>query len=193
MDMLGGDGIGKQCRTADIMADAAYAVLSQPKDYTGQFLVDEDVLKKEGIRDFDPYAVQKGRPTQLFKLVPCGTHRVCKWSPGHPLLPDFFLDEAPDHLVEKMEEHGKTNKLCSQVDKYWHCHECTCVLCHVLPGATPAFKLPSSSSAPPSASGPIESTFEVIKGVINEDVVKSTQGIYQFDLSGITRDYLGPD
>ncbi|TWW66547.1 Hydroxysteroid dehydrogenase-like protein 2 [Takifugu flavidus] len=142
MDMLGGDGIGKQCRTADIMADAAYAVLSQPKDYTGQFLVDEDVLKKEGIRDFDPYAVQK----------------------GHPLLPDFFLDEAPDYLVEKMEEHG----------------------------ATPAFKPPSSSSsAPPSAGGPIESTFEVIKGVINEDVVKSTQGIYQFDLSGITRDYLG--
>uniref|UniRef100_A0A674MG14 Hydroxysteroid dehydrogenase-like protein 2 n=1 Tax=Takifugu rubripes TaxID=31033 RepID=A0A674MG14_TAKRU len=134
MDMLGGDGIGKQCRTADIMADAAYAVLSQPKDYTGQFLVDEDVLKKEGIRDFDPYAVQK----------------------GHPLLPDFFLDEAPDDLVEKMEEHG----------------------------ATPAFKPPSSSSAPPSAGGPIESTFEVIKGVINEDVVKSTQGIYQFDLSG---------
>lgn len=78
MDMLGGDGIGKQCRTADIMADAAYAVLSQPKDYTGQFLVDEDVLKKEGIRDFDPYAVQKGRLTQFFSLVPCGTHRVCK-------------------------------------------------------------------------------------------------------------------
>lgn len=62
-----------------------------------------------------------------------------------------------------------------------------------MPGATPAFKPPSSSSAPPSAGGPIESTFEVIKGVINEDVVKSTQGIYQFDLSGITRDYLGPD
>lgn len=113
MDMLGGDGIGKQCRTADIMADAAYAVLSQPKDYTGQFLVDEDVLKKEGIRDFDPYAVQKGRPSRLFSLVPCGTHHVCIWPPGHPLLPDFFLDEAPDHLVEKMEEHGKRNRMYS--------------------------------------------------------------------------------
>lgn len=111
--MLGGDGIGNQCRTTDIMADAAYAVLSQPKDYTGQFLVDEDVLKKEGIRDFDPYAVQKGRGTRLFEPVPGGTHRVCQWSPGHPLLPDFFLDEAPDYLAEKMEEHGKRNLWCT--------------------------------------------------------------------------------
>lgn len=64
-----------------------------------------------------------------------------------------------------------------------------CVLS--LPGATPAFKLPSSS--PPPSSGPIESTFEVIKGAVNEDIVKSTQGIYQFDLSGITGDDLWPD
>ncbi|KAM9306419.1 hydroxysteroid dehydrogenase-like protein 2 [Pholidichthys leucotaenia] len=133
MDMLGGEGIGKQCRTADIMADAAYAILSHPKDYTGHFLVDEDVLRDQGIRDFDPYAVQ----------------------PGHPLLPDFFLDEMPESLVEKMERHG----------------------------ATPAFKPPSSSATPPSG-GPIENTFDVIKSTINEDVVKSTQGIYQFDLSG---------
>lgn len=76
MDMLGGDSIGKQCRRADIIADAAYAILSQPKDYTGQFLVDEDVLKKEGIQDFDPYAVQPGRPAELFNPVSCGSHRV---------------------------------------------------------------------------------------------------------------------
>ncbi|KAL6096377.1 hsdl2 [Pungitius sinensis] len=130
MDMLGGEGISKQCRTSDIMADAAYAVLSRPKDYTGHFLVDEDVLKEQGVRDFEQYAVQ----------------------PGHPLLPDFFLDEAPENLVEQMEQHG----------------------------ATPAFKPPPSSSS----GGPIESTFNAIRGVINEDVVKLTQGIYQFDLSG---------
>lgn len=51
-------------------------------------------------------------------------------------------------------------------------------------GATSAFKPPSSSSATPTSGGPVETTFDVIKGVINEDVVKSTQGIYQFDLSG---------
>ncbi|XP_058474093.1 hydroxysteroid dehydrogenase-like protein 2 [Solea solea] len=133
MDMLGGDGISKQCRTSDIMADAAYIVLSQPKDYTGRFLVDEDVLKEQGVQDFDHYAVQ----------------------PGHPLLPDFFLDEAPESLAQQMEQHG----------------------------ATPAFKPPSSSATPPSG-GPIQSTFNAIRGVVNEDVVKSTQGIYQFDLSG---------
>lgn len=76
MDMLGGEGIGKQCRTADIMADAAYAILSQPKDYTGHFLVDEDVLRKKGIQDFDPYAVQPGRPAELFSPGLCGAHRA---------------------------------------------------------------------------------------------------------------------
>lgn len=64
MDMLGGDGIGKQCRTADIMADAAYAILSRPKEFTGKFVVDEDILKEEGIQDFDQYAVQPGKHTQ---------------------------------------------------------------------------------------------------------------------------------
>ncbi len=60
MDMLGGEGVGKQCRTSDIMADAAYAILSRQKDYTGHFLVDEDVLKEQGIQDFDQYAVHPG-------------------------------------------------------------------------------------------------------------------------------------
>ncbi|XP_060924939.1 hydroxysteroid dehydrogenase-like protein 2 [Limanda limanda] len=132
MDMLGGEEVGKQCRTSDIMADAAYAILTKPKDYTGHFVVDEVILREQGIQDFEQYAVQ----------------------PGHPLLPDFFLDEAPEVLAQQMEQHG----------------------------ATPAFK--SSSSTPPPSSGPIESTFDVIRGVINDDLVKSTQGIYQFDLSG---------
>lgn len=85
--MLGGEGVSKQCRKADIIADAAYAILSRPKDYTGHFLVDEEFLREQGVKDFDQYAVQ----------------------PGHPLLPDFFLDETPESLVEKMEQHG-TNK-----------------------------------------------------------------------------------
>ncbi|XP_029941391.1 hydroxysteroid dehydrogenase-like protein 2 [Salarias fasciatus] len=134
MDMLGGEGVGKQCRTADIMADAAYAILSKPTDYTGHFLVDEDVLKAQGVQDFDCYAVQ----------------------PGHPLLPDFFLDETPETVAQQMEQHG----------------------------ATPAFKPPTPSEATPPSGSPIEGTFDVIRGVINEDVVKSTQGVYQFDLSG---------
>lgn len=61
MDMLGGEGVAKQCRTVDIIADAAYVVLSQPKDYTGHFLVDEDVLKGQGVQDLEQYAVEPGR------------------------------------------------------------------------------------------------------------------------------------
>ncbi|XP_061656674.1 hydroxysteroid dehydrogenase-like protein 2 [Syngnathoides biaculeatus] len=133
MDMLGGEGVAKQCRTPDVVADAAYVVLSRPRTFTGHFLVDEDVLREHGVRDMDGYAVR----------------------PGHPLLPDFFLDEAPEALARQMEEHG----------------------------ATPAFKPPPSSAAPASGD-PIESTFRVIRGVLSEDLVKSTKALYQFDLSG---------
>nr|XP_033799880.1 hydroxysteroid dehydrogenase-like protein 2 [Geotrypetes seraphini] len=84
MEMLGGSGIEKQCRTPAIMADAAYSIITKPKDFTGNFVTDEQLLKKEGIQDFSAYAV----------------------SPGHPLLPDFFLDDDPDTLTSKMEEQG---------------------------------------------------------------------------------------
>lgn len=60
MEMLGGSGVAKRCRKVDIMADAAYAILGKPVSYTGHFIIDEDVLKKEGIKDFDVYAVQPG-------------------------------------------------------------------------------------------------------------------------------------
>lgn len=60
MEMLGGSGVEKQCRKVDIVADAAYAILSKPVSYTGHFFIDEDILRKEGIKDFDVYAVQPG-------------------------------------------------------------------------------------------------------------------------------------
>lgn len=76
--MLGGEGVGKQCRTADIIADAAYAILTKPKDYTGRFLVDEDVLRELGVKDFDQYAVQPGEsrePEQTLSYFPL--HYLC--------------------------------------------------------------------------------------------------------------------
>lgn len=60
MDMLGGSGIAKQCRKVEIMADAAYAIFNQPSNYTGNFVIDEDILKKAGINDFDIYAIEPG-------------------------------------------------------------------------------------------------------------------------------------
>jgi citronellol/citronellal dehydrogenase len=45
------------------MADAAHAILtSDAKKHTGNFYIDEDVLKKAGEKDFSRYAVTPGVP-----------------------------------------------------------------------------------------------------------------------------------
>lgn len=50
-------------RTAAIMAEAAHAILtSDAKVHTGNFYIDEDVLKREGVTDFAKYAVTPGVP-----------------------------------------------------------------------------------------------------------------------------------
>lgn len=75
MEMLGGgEHVKASCRTADICGDAAYAIITKDsRSFTGNFCVDEDVLRNEGVTDFEKYACQ----------------------PGHPLQPDFFLDFDP--------------------------------------------------------------------------------------------------
>ncbi|NXE52376.1 HSDL2 protein, partial [Casuarius casuarius] len=65
MDMLGGSGVEKQCRKTDILADAAYCILTKPKSFTGNFVIDEALLREEGIKDFDVYAIAPGK-TNLF-------------------------------------------------------------------------------------------------------------------------------
>jgi len=50
-----------QCRKPEIMADAAWAILTRPAMHdTGRFFVDEDVLKADGVSDFDVYSVVPG-------------------------------------------------------------------------------------------------------------------------------------
>lgn len=67
MKMLGGDDAIKQCRTVDIMADAAYVVLTRDsRSYTGQFLIDEDVLKDVGVNDFEKYSCIPGNKYNSF-------------------------------------------------------------------------------------------------------------------------------
>ena len=57
-NLLGGDALMQMSRKPDIVADAAFAILSRPpKMCTGHFFIDEAVLKEEGITDFTPYAV----------------------------------------------------------------------------------------------------------------------------------------
>ena len=65
---LGGDAMMKVSRTPEIYADAAYEVLTKPaREYTGQTLIVEDVLRDAGITDFSRYAAVPGTPDdQLF-------------------------------------------------------------------------------------------------------------------------------
>ncbi|NXL05550.1 HSDL2 protein, partial [Mesembrinibis cayennensis] len=125
MDMLGGSGIEKQCRKTDILADAAYCILTKPKTFTGNFVIDEVLLREEGVKDFDVYAI----------------------APGHPLMPDFFLDEK---------------KLSGSQ--------------HEGPAGAKA------DTAKPLS--PVAETFRVIQGAMTEESVRTTQGVFQFELSG---------
>jgi citronellol/citronellal dehydrogenase len=72
--MLGGITPPQNCRKPEIVADAAHAILTgDSRSRTGAFLIDEDVLREEGVTDFEKYAV----------------------APGQPLHPDLFLGETP--------------------------------------------------------------------------------------------------
>uniref|UniRef100_A0A2K6CZD5 Hydroxysteroid dehydrogenase-like protein 2 n=1 Tax=Macaca nemestrina TaxID=9545 RepID=A0A2K6CZD5_MACNE len=134
MEMLGGPGIESQCRKVDIIADAAYSIFQKPKSFTGNFVIDENILKAEGIQNFDIYAIK----------------------PGHPLQPDFFLDEYPEAVSKKMESTG----------------------------AVPEFKEEKPQPQPKPRSGAVEKTFRIVKDSLSDDIVKATQAIYLFELSG---------
>jgi citronellol/citronellal dehydrogenase len=59
-NLLGGDALMKMSRTPEIVADAAYAILSKPSSAcTGNFFIDEEVLTNEGVTDFGKYAMDE--------------------------------------------------------------------------------------------------------------------------------------
>ncbi len=60
-NLLGGDALIKMSRTTDVIADAAYYILSKPStECTGNTFIDENVLAAEGITDLDHYSVVPG-------------------------------------------------------------------------------------------------------------------------------------
>jgi len=67
-NLLGGDATVRGSRKPDIMADAAHAILTRESTaFTGNFCVDEDVLKAAGVTDFGPYATTPGmKDSELF-------------------------------------------------------------------------------------------------------------------------------
>ena len=72
MEMLAGPAAKQVCRKPEIMADAAHAVLVRDaRTFTGHFLVDDDVLRSEGVTDLSRYLHEGQRESDL--------------------LPDFFV------------------------------------------------------------------------------------------------------
>jgi citronellol/citronellal dehydrogenase len=69
-NLLGGEEVIKRSRTPQIVADAAFEILSkQSKVTSGNYFIDEEVLSEAGVTDFDQYQ-------QIL---------------GNDLLPDFFI------------------------------------------------------------------------------------------------------
>jgi len=69
-NILGGEKMIAQSRKPEIVADAAYIILTKPsRECTGNFFIDDEVLIEEGISDLSKYSVV----------------------PNAKLIPDFFL------------------------------------------------------------------------------------------------------
>ncbi len=57
-NLLGGEALANMSRTVDILADAAYYILSKPSaECTGNTFIDEAVFANEGITDLSQYSV----------------------------------------------------------------------------------------------------------------------------------------
>src|SRR5690606_19993458 len=69
-NLLGGEMLWNRSRQPQIVADAAHAILKRSsKDCTGNFFIDEEVLRAEGITDFERYAVKPGNDLQKYLFI----------------------------------------------------------------------------------------------------------------------------
>lgn len=60
-NLPGGEALVNMSRKPDIMADAAYCIISRPSETcTGNFFIDEEILAQEGITDLAKYSVVPG-------------------------------------------------------------------------------------------------------------------------------------
>ena len=70
-NVVGGEDGMANCRTPEIVADAAWHVFQQPESFSGNFLIDDTFLSQQGVTDFDRYRAD----------------------PSKDLLPDFFVPD----------------------------------------------------------------------------------------------------
>jgi citronellol/citronellal dehydrogenase len=86
-NLLGGEAALRHARKPEIVADAAYHILTRPaRDCTGNFFLDALVLKEAGVTDLLPYSVAPEEPAAL----------------------DFFLDVPVSANVRKLMFHQIT-------------------------------------------------------------------------------------
>ena len=70
-NLLGGETVAAMSRSPVIMADAAHAILTKPsREMTGNFFIDEEVLRAEGVSDFSVYAPGAAGPLAADFFVP---------------------------------------------------------------------------------------------------------------------------
>lgn len=82
-NLLGGKHTVQHSRTPEIIADAAYLIFQKPStSYTGQFLIDDEVLMQHGICNLEKYAV----------------------NPNKELMQDFFLTGEGQNFCEDPED-----------------------------------------------------------------------------------------
>ncbi len=68
---LGGDEMMKSSRKPDILSDAAHMIFCKPaKNFTGNFLIDDNFLFENGITDFEKYRVDPKRKLVVDFFVP---------------------------------------------------------------------------------------------------------------------------
>ncbi len=68
-NLLGGDMMAEKSRTPEIMADAAYEILIRDsKECTGNFFIDDEVMKEAGVTDLRKYQVDQS--LEINELVP---------------------------------------------------------------------------------------------------------------------------
>jgi citronellol/citronellal dehydrogenase len=80
-NLLGGEAAVQCCRKPEIVADAAYEILTrESRTCTGNFFIDSEVLTESGTTDFNQYAI----------------------TPGAPLMPDFFLGKPDFAALSKL-------------------------------------------------------------------------------------------
>lgn len=61
-NLLGGEQLMARSRKPEIMAEAAWAILtSDPRKVTGKFFIDDEVLQAQGVTDFSVYAHDPSR------------------------------------------------------------------------------------------------------------------------------------